>query len=363
MSENKEIKIESVCEDSEQIGSVECIVNNIKKEPEVEFVLILPPRQVKIEKFENDEFRDTEAKRCEKKFQCQQCPKSFDKQRNLFQHEQTHKPKFKCEICNKKVRLLRAHLKSHESIKEFNCDHCPAGFVTKNHLDRHMWTHRRDKLFNCTHCKQGFNNVSNFKAHILSHSTNPKPFQCDLCPKNYARKQQVKEHLMAIHSEQIFKCNECDCTTKTKSALNHHKSMHSNLKSFSCRTCEKKFKTKTEVRQHQSVHRTTKNFECKTCGKMFKTEKETRQHQVVHGENFEVFHFNHDFNCYFLSILVAGKNFACSKCPKTFKSKDNLKQHERSHLNDGTVNCPKCSKQFIKRNLKNHLNKSECGKK
>jgi hypothetical protein len=52
MSAMQKIKIEPVCDDNNCIESIDCIVNNIKQEPEVEFVLILPPRQVKVEKFE-----------------------------------------------------------------------------------------------------------------------------------------------------------------------------------------------------------------------------------------------------------------------------------------------------------------------
>jgi hypothetical protein len=91
MSETK-IKVETVCDDYDQIESVDCIENNIKKEPEVQFVLILPPRQVKVEIFEgkNEEKYKTQN---EKNFQCQQCPKSFSRRRNLYEHEQTHDSK------------------------------------------------------------------------------------------------------------------------------------------------------------------------------------------------------------------------------------------------------------------------------
>jgi hypothetical protein len=58
MSEMIKIKIETSCENLNQIESTDCIVNNIKKEPEVQFVLILPPRQVKIEKVEMFEEED-----------------------------------------------------------------------------------------------------------------------------------------------------------------------------------------------------------------------------------------------------------------------------------------------------------------
>jgi KRAB domain-containing zinc finger protein len=277
----------SYCNGSKIAESDNCIKNNIKKEPEVEFVLILPPRQLKVEK--DDEENQNQTQSSEKKFQCQQCPKSFDNQIALIKHKQTHESKVKCKICSKeiKTRYLKEHLKRHENIKEFNCDHCKAGFVTKQSLVVHMWIHRSEKKFNCTQCNREFNGSSNYKAHLLTHTNNPRPFQCDLCPKKYTSKHEIKQHLMATHSDKNFKCNECDFTTKTKKCLNTHKKrIHSNLKPFSCQICDKKFKAKFEVqRHHQAVHKTDKDFDCKTCGKMFGTRQILRHHERnVHGK-------------------------------------------------------------------------------
>jgi KRAB domain-containing zinc finger protein len=292
MSEMKEIKIEPVCDDSDQIESVNCIVNKIKKEPEVQFVLILPPRQVKIEKFE--ELSDGKSQSSEKMFQCQQCPKSYDKRQNLYRHEQTHKPKVKCEICCKNVsqKAIGTHSKRHGNIKKFNCDHCNASFVMKYHLVQHMRKHQSVKQFNCQQCKRGFNQSQNYKTHLQSHSNNPRPFQCDLCPKNFPKKQDAQRHLMATHTQISFKCDKCNFTTKWKTVLISHKQTHSSAKPFSCQVCEKKFKTKAHVQRHQSVHKTTKDFECKTCGKMFGRRDHLKQHQQnVHGKIFKIFHF------------------------------------------------------------------------
>jgi KRAB domain-containing zinc finger protein len=293
MSEIKQIKIEPLTDDNDQIESVGCIENNIKKEKEVQFLLILPPRQVKVEKEEDEETVQTQS--IEKKFKCQQCPKSFEKRDNLSQHEKTHNPKVNCGNINKKASKssIKHHMKRHENIKKFNCDHCSVGFARKGALVSHMWKHRSDKQFNCTECNRGFNNIYDFKIHLLSHSTNPRPFQCDLCPKSYPTKRWIKDHLMAMHSELIFKCDKCDFTTKWKESLSSHKRRHSNAKPFSCSMCEKKFKTKAHVKNHQAVHRTAKNFECKTCGKFLKSQNSLRQHErTVHGKNFKSFPSN-----------------------------------------------------------------------
>jgi uncharacterized Zn-finger protein len=168
--------------------------------------------------------------RNKKNFQCQQCPKSFDKRMNLYSHEQSHKPKVNCQICNKKFskQSIKVHLKKHATDKKFNCDYCSVGFVLKGQLVQHMWKHRSDKQFNCTHCNRGFNNNYDFKVHLRSHSNNPWPFQCDLCPLSFPRKKVFQQHLMAMHSEQSFNCDECNYTTKWKPNLTRHKKTHSN---------------------------------------------------------------------------------------------------------------------------------------
>jgi uncharacterized Zn-finger protein len=275
MSEMKKVKVEPFCDGVDQNENVVIIVNNIKKEPEVEFLLILPPRYVKVEVEDN-------------KIQGQNNEKTMT---SLFakpeRFKQIHNPKVKCEICLKEVRRMnfKRHLKSHSDIKDFNCDHCQAGFVSKPSLVRHMWKHRSNKKFNCSQCSRGFNESRDFKVHLQSHSANPRPFQCDLCPKSYPTKIELKNHLIASHSEQTFKCDECDFTTKRKVNLNgHKKGKHSNVKPFSCLVCEKKFKSAKELLQHQAVHKTKKDFECKTCGKMFKFRHSLRTHeQNIHG--------------------------------------------------------------------------------
>jgi KRAB domain-containing zinc finger protein len=230
-------------------------------------------------------------------------------------------------------------MKIHENVREFNCDQCFKGFVTKKDLIQHMWNHESFKKFNCGKCNRGFNNSSYFKAHLLSHSTNPRKLQCDLCPNTYPTKRKVQEHLLATHFKRL-----------------------SSAKLFSCQMCKKKFKTKSNFRKHREVHRTTKDFECKTCGKLFRFRNNLRIHeQCVHGENLSFF-FDSKMCSTFSFNLDEDNNFTCSQCPKSFKAKRYLRDHERRHLNAETEICPICSKQIKKKNFKQHLSKSKCSK-
>lgn len=120
------------------------IVNNIKHEPEVEFVLILPPAIVNIENIKNEKIK-VETK---KKFRCENCSKSFDKKIYLYKHSFTHRPKVKCHICGKEINkeYLKYHMKIHEGIKPFECDFCSFSFVSKASLSRHMCRHRNENI-------------------------------------------------------------------------------------------------------------------------------------------------------------------------------------------------------------------------
>jgi hypothetical protein len=83
MSEIIKIKIEPLSDDNDEVEKVDCIVNNIKHEPEVEFLLLLPPALVKIEEFKKQEVPEQTQK---ERFQCLKCPKSFETRRYLYNH-------------------------------------------------------------------------------------------------------------------------------------------------------------------------------------------------------------------------------------------------------------------------------------
>jgi Zinc finger, C2H2 type len=222
MSENQNKIIEQFHKSFNENKSVKWIVNNIQQEPEVEFVSFLPPKPVEVEKFEAAAL---EPQKQTENYDCRKCWESFNNPQSLAQHIKYHKPKIQCPICMKNIGAdyLKFHLERHDNVKKFKCDICAAGFLRKLDLAQHTWKHRSDKQFNCAQCNRGFNGRDNYKAHLFLHSANPRPFQCDLCPKNYARKAEIKTHLATIHSEQSFKCKICGFKTKWKHYLKIHK--------------------------------------------------------------------------------------------------------------------------------------------
>lgn len=231
MSLKVEIKVEASPNDKELEKIDNLITSNIKNEPEVEFVLILPPAILKAEIVENFEENESSQKK-NLEFQCPECPKSFDKKINLMHHKRAHKPRVECQICNKYIRHqnLKNHQKRHDAVSRFKCDFCSTGFYVKQEMVEHMWNHRSDKKFKCPQCSQGFNFGSSFKRHLLSHSTDPRPFKCDLCPKSFISKLGLQGHIISIHKEgSEFKCDQCEYAAKLQVNLRMHKRIGTNI--------------------------------------------------------------------------------------------------------------------------------------
>jgi hypothetical protein len=148
ISELKEIKIEPESDDNDQLENDDVFKDNIKKEKEVQFVLILPPRQVKIEVEEDDKVQE-ETQSNGKKFQCQQCPKSFDQNRSkkTSTSSQTKSEMSNLQQKNHNSSFKRSFEKTRECQK-IQLRSMFSWFCNKERVDNvimHMWTHRSEK--------------------------------------------------------------------------------------------------------------------------------------------------------------------------------------------------------------------------
>jgi hypothetical protein len=137
-----------------------------------------------------------------KKFNCDQCEKSFGHKSNLNKHVKT------------------VHLKQ----KNFKCEHCEKSFGQKGHLKVHIKTiHLNQKNFHCDQCDISFGQKGNLKAHNTSVHLNQKNFHCDHCDYSCGRKGNLNKHVKTIHLKQkTFKCEHCDYSCGEKGNLNRH---------------------------------------------------------------------------------------------------------------------------------------------
>ena len=78
------------------------------------------------------------------------------------------------------------------------------------------------------------NNATPNLIHIHSVHEEIKPFKCNFCDFETAKKQNIKNHIECIHEgKKPFKCNICDFETAQKRNLkNHITRVHEGKKPF-----------------------------------------------------------------------------------------------------------------------------------
>ena len=164
-----------------------------------------------------------------RKFPCQWCNKSYTQSHSLKTHiNSVHKKfndktvtnlndpsvqkdpkKFSCKSCEKSFNYpsnLSTHKKTvHEGIK-FKCDSCEKGFASKQGLGTHNESVHEKIRINCNFCEKSFTQKGAHKLHIKSFHDN-----CDICNKNFADSQSLRNHQMKSHNETTIETNNKLC--------------------------------------------------------------------------------------------------------------------------------------------------------
>lgn len=94
---------------------------------------------------------------------------------------------FVCHLCGKKMKTilsLENHVKLHSGLKEFKCDMCDSAFATNHSLKCHKKIHDRGPdnslQYVCHVCQKPMSNKSSLNQHLKTHQST-KPHQCQHC--------------------------------------------------------------------------------------------------------------------------------------------------------------------------------------
>ena len=293
--------------------------HNIKKEPEEEFLCILPSYDyenayasklvyVKQEKEVQSEIS---------KLQCKICQKILTTIDSLKKHKKTHQ-KQQCNVCNRKFppQSVEKHIKTHQNEKrarKFKCKICFQKFLTNKQLYNHVLRH--SKRFQCDLC--GHFSASS-KNHLIRHMTahlTQGQFKCLFCRKLFEEQESFRSHSQQIHGD-------------PKNRLGLTKA------DFFCRTCGKEFDNVRARKYHEKSHE--EKVQCPTCDEKFKPGY-LAQHMKIH------------------ELKKNGTVFVCDICGFENANKKCLKAHLEVHLNPDKGKCSICWKLFTNTKcLKNH---------
>ena len=261
----------------------------------------------------------------ERPFTCLQCCKSFILSRSLVIHNRTHDKeelniikkhtkivqtqlKYKCTLCFFSTRnkmLYRQHHQIHK-LKSYKCPNCDMICSSVTSLLHHKRSkHPRTKMIEkCNICHQ----TVNISSH--SHKEPNTKHVCSECNKKFASKINLKIHIRTHTKEKPYKCMKCNILFSQASGLSTHKLACNDIREVPCTLFLKKFRNESEKNRHiKTVHMKQRNFKCKLCRKAFSDLTPLKYHiKSAHGDGSDL--------------------FQCNICNKTITTKRNLIKHK-----------------------------------
>ena len=127
--------------------------------------------------------------------------------------------------------------------KKFQCEQCAKSFPSANSLLSHSYTHDGKKPYACTQCKITFSQSCNLRSHILSVHDKVK-FLCAECQCNFSSANNLSKHIEKTHNHNKVQCKECgawmrgDMTRHLKTEL--HKTMKAKLEEGALRRLQQR---------------------------------------------------------------------------------------------------------------------------
>ncbi|XP_060019923.1 zinc finger protein 260-like [Lagenorhynchus albirostris] len=279
----------------------------------------------------------------EKKYECDECRKTFTWIRGLQLHRRIHigkKPYSSTEYG--KAFIRRVELTQHQGLQSkgrpYQCKECGKGFSQKAGLSQHLKIHTREEPHQCNKCGKFFSQRSVLTKHQSLH-TGKKPFECICCGKTFCHSADLTEHRQFHNKEKPYECNECGKTFRQRSNLTEHQRIHSKEKLYECKVCGKAFAQYAGLNQHWRIHTGEKPFECPVCGRAFSRSSELIIHHRIHSGE---------------------KPYECAECGKTFRVNSTLVIHQRIHTGEKPYKCDECGEAFSQHS---GLNKHKLGGK
>ncbi|XP_072943111.1 uncharacterized protein [Epargyreus clarus] len=221
---------------------------------------------------------------------------------------------FECQCCGCNFETFGAierHMNVH--YRNFVCDQCGAGYVTKQRLKVHMkYTHETGR-FPCESCKKVYDTRHKFRSHVDSVHKMLKKNKCPKCPERFADFFNKHKHMVEAHglAPLVYKCNVCDSVFRRRYGLSlHMKRMHLDVRDVQCQICSYKCYTNTELKIHMAKHSSEKTYECTVCKKSYARNKTLKEHMRIHNND---------------------RRYSCVVCGQAFVQNCSLKGHMKTH--------------------------------
>ncbi|CAG9106430.1 unnamed protein product [Plutella xylostella] len=212
------------------------------------------------------------------------------------------KPGFHCVECAAEFgefKPLFEHM--HHHYRNYVCDQCDAGFVTKNARNSHQARHGYG-TYSCLQCDKTFPSAQHLSSHVTRVHDKVKMSRCHLCLEKFTDIFKKAQHTEEVHG-----------IVQPKAV---------------CSACSREFKNHRSLKIHvKRDHLMERRHKCEFCEKAFYTGSQLKHHAIKH--------------------IDAPKSFKCSMCPKAYDRRKTLMNHMRSHTELLQFHCQMCDKEFM----------------
>ena len=296
---------------------IEKLQENIKTEPEKEFLIILTPKsnQTKTKnpikqhqcsicslKFKQAKGLTTHIKRSHNfgqqgSYECDFDGKIITQKMSLRAHMKSHELEVKCKICGQEMKVLsmKDHMKAvHSDERKYKCKICSKSFKLPSVLRNHLLSH--DKKFECKVCGKKVRNGQDLKFHVNQVHVNPRSFKCEICEKGFFDKGNFKKHQKTHdkNREKAYKCYRCNYSDDNKAHYKKHQNYHAKCDAkiskaknpVKCTKCLSMFIDQVRLNIHMSAVHPKVLFQCDLCAMYSKTKSNFEKHmRLVHLKN------------------------------------------------------------------------------
>ncbi|KAI8127117.1 Zinc finger protein 227 [Lucilia cuprina] len=187
-------------------------------------------------------------KRLKVKIVCSICNKNFYTEHNFKYHltkvHQVGDFSFQCDLCGKKLiskSALQCHAQRVHSEKKYPCEFCGKLFAIPSELRIHTLVHTAEKPHVCELCGKGFRLRNNLGLHVTRMHTKIRAFKCTMCPKDFLKNCDLKDHIKTHLNIRDKICETCGKGFTNCHSLIRHRQIHSEVKKFACKLCDAKF--------------------------------------------------------------------------------------------------------------------------
>ncbi|KAK9886427.1 hypothetical protein WA026_016707 [Henosepilachna vigintioctopunctata] len=259
--------------------------------------------------------------------------------------------------------------------EEIKCKICDVLFVNDQMKLEHVLKEHNVNLNAeniCQYCYKNSSSLEEHQDHLVEiHSDEifkreKRSYSCEVCLKLFRYVKDVIEHCVKEHEMDSklvkpFLCDKCDTRFTSSANMIQHKQYHEGTRSHICSFCGKSYITKSDLTVHEYTHLNKRNYKCEICDRAFNTNKNLRSHKLVVHTDSSLWKY-HCNMCDKRFPLKSGfdqhtrrhtgdKRFQCLICPKSFISSSELRKHMTFHSNVKAFKCSHCDKEYKDRRV------------